>query len=480
MKKNKAISIRIIFVLIVVLLIVITFLLNGVALVLSNRYDLTADLTANARYEIGDETKKVLESLTQSITIDVLTSEDSFDGDSYLVQVKQILEHYPRCSEWVTLNYIDYASDPSYAAGHADLTLSEGDIIVSGNGKVRQLTMTSLFNYAYTSSGSLTIESSRAEEALTGAILNVLSTRDIKIAVLTGSGEQEMANFTALLVNNNYQLENAVIATDDLSGYDALLLFAPQTDLSEDDVRSLEEYLYNNGSYGKTLFYAASVTQPALPNLETFLSEWGVSVGDGAVFETTASRTYQYQPYYPIADYASETWQDMLVDSSTPILMPLSRPLEVLFDARDGQYTETLLSFGESAGVRPPDASDSFTSDDAQTWGPIPAMVLATRRVYENGQLAKQSNIIVTGSVSMLDELCLQNTSLANSTYLLNLFGELTDKEETISISPKSLSGKTLGITTAQVSTLGVILGGIVPLCILAAGIGVWLYRRHK
>ena len=107
-------------------------------------------------------------------------------------------------------------------------------------------------------------------------------------------------------------------------------------------------------------------------------------------------------------------------------------------------------------------------------------MVLATHRVYENGALARQSNVVVTGSTSMLDEICLQNSSLSNSSYLLNLFNTLTDREETIAIEPKSLSGKTLGITTAQVTTLGMVLGGLLPLAILCAGIGVWLYRRFK
>jgi len=469
-----------IFALIILLLVAATFLLNAVALVLSNRFQLSVDLTANAAYEIGDETKQLLSVLNQDITIDVLATEESLSGNSYLVQARHILGRYPQYSSRVTLRYIDYTADPSYAASHPDLTLAEGDIIVSGNGRVRQLSMSSLFNYAYTAAGSLTVESSRVEEAVTGAILNVLSSREVRIGVLSGNGQQDMPNFTALLVNNNYVLERAVAATGDLQAYDALLLLAPQSDLSEDDVRKLEEYLYNNGSYGKTLFYAASVTQTVLSNLETFLSEWGVAVEDGAVFETTAERTYQYQPYYPIADYTSETWRDMLIDRNTPILMPLCRPLKVLFDARDGQYTETLLSFGERAGVRPSGAGEGFTADDAQQWGPMPAMVLASRRVYENGVLAKQSHVVVTGSVSMLEEICLQNSSLANSSYLLNLFNTLTGREEAVTIAPKSLSGKTLGITTAQVSTLGMVLGGVIPLSSLAAGIGVWLYRRYK
>ena len=74
----------------------------------------------------------------------------------------------------------------------------------------------------------------------------------------------------------------------------------------------------------------------------------------------------------------------------------------------------------------------------------------------------------------------MQNSSLSNSTYVLNLMNSLTDRGEMLAIAPKSLAGKTLGITSRQVTTLGVVLGGILPLLILLTGIGVWLYRRYK
>ena len=464
----------------IVLLIAAVVLLNAVALVLANRYPLSLDLTANAAYEIGSDTKTILAGLSDDVTIDVLSDENAFSQDAYLMQAKRILDQYPRYSERVKLRYIDYAADPSYAASHPDLTLADSDVIVSANGRVKQVALTSLFNYAYTATGSITIESSRAEEAVTGAIQYVLSGESVQIGVLSGNGEQSVENFTSLLVNNNYTLKSAVPATDDLSVYDALLLIAPQTDLSEDDIRALEAYLYNGGSYGKTLFYTASVTQTELPNIETFLAEWGVAFGDGVVFETKSDRTYQYQPFYPVADYVSETYKKMLIDASAPMLMPLSKPMQTLFTSRDGQYTETLLSFAETAGVRPPDAGESFTAADATTWGPMPAMVLASRKVVENGMVSKQSNIVVSASTAMLDEICMQNSSLSNSTYVLNLMNSLTDRGEMLAIAPKSLAGKTLGITSRQVTTLGVVLGGILPLLILLTGIGVWLYRRYK
>jgi len=170
----------------------------------------------------------------------------------------------------------------------------------------------------------------------------------------------------------------------------------------------------------------------------------------------------------------------MLVDPNAPMLMPLARPLETIFTVRDHQFTETLLTFGETAAVRPPNASDEFTADDATERGPFPALVLASRRFYEDGLLARQSSIVVSSSHHMLEPIALHNTSLSNSAYLLNMMNDLAGREEGPAITPKSLAGKTLGATSSQVTRLGVVLGGIIPLAILLTGIGVWLYRRYQ
>lgn len=479
-RSKLSLKMNIVFALLIALLVLGVFLLNAIALLLSNRYPLSIDLTANAAYEIGEETRALLDGLQQDVQIDVLASENSFGGDAYLVQAKRILDRYAQASPRVHISYIDYASDPSYASQHADLTLNEGDILVSSGEKRKQLALSSLFNYAYTASGSISVESSRAEEAVTAAILNLISGKDVLVGVLTGHGEQEAKHFTALLVNNNYALESAVPATDDLARFDALLLLAPQIDFSEDDVRKLEAFLYNGGAYGKTLFYTASVSQATLPKLETLLGEWGVYIDGGAVFETESERTYQYQPFYPVADYAEEAYRDMLIDASAPMLMPLARPMRTLFSMRDGQYVEELLAFAESAGVRPADAGEDFAPKEAETWGPFPAMALLSRQVMEDGAVARRSNIVASASTAMLDELCLQNASLANSDYLLNLINDLCERGETVNIAPKSLSGKTLGVNTRQVTTLGALLGGVLPLTILLIGVGVFLYRRYK
>ena len=183
---------------------------------------------------------------------------------------------------------------------------------------------------------------------------------------------------------------------------------------------------------------------------------------------------------YELELFESAKLIEMLRDPSMPFLMPLSKPMDLLFTSRDGYYVETLLYFSEASGVRPSDAGDDFNADDAERFGPMPALVISGFFTRSPDGAELSSNIIISSSTAMLDSIALQNTSLNNAEYLLNLFGELTGSENIINIQPKSLAGRTLGITSAEASTLGVVLVGVIPLAILVTGIVFWLIRRYK
>jgi len=473
---------RLLLALLMVLVVAGTVLVNVLAAALSERAPLSLDLTANAAYEAGAETRELLAGLTRDVDLYVLTASDTFGGNAYLIQAQRMLEQYPRLSPRVKLTYVDYVSDPMFASRFPNLTLSQGDVLVTCGDMVRQLQISNLFNYEYSDSGNMTITSSRTEEAVSAAIAYVAGGRQVTAAFLTGNGEPDKAAFGKLLTDNNFEVESLNLATDDIgASVNILMLIAPQIDLSEDSLKKLDDFLFNNGKYGKTLFYCADVTQKVLPNLEAFLKEWGVAVEDGVVFETTASLTYQYQPYYPVAGYVNETYKGMLKDAARPMLMPLSRPLTVLFTNKDNNHTEILAQFGETSGVRPSSAQDTFTAKEAARWGPIPAFVLASKQIYgTTGYVEARSNVLVSASAAMLDEYSLHNTSLADSEYVLDVLNSLSERKDAIAIEPKSLSGKTLALSSAQSTAIGVLLAAVLPLAVLAAGTAIWLVRRYQ
>ena len=477
---NESFKINALFAALIVFALAAAFLLNVVFVTLGNRYSLSYDLTANAAYQIGDDTKQVLDGLDQEISLYVLANDQSFAGNAYFIQAQRILEQYPKYSAKIKLQYVDYTADPTFAAQYPDLTLKDGDILVKSEKGLKQLPLASLFHYTYTEDKALTIESSRAEEALTSAIVNVTTENPVRVALLTGNDVfADTDVFQSILSDNNFEVSSVNMVTDPLNDYDILLLLAPAVDLSTDVLDKFDGFLYNNGSYGKTLLYAADVTQSATPNIDAYLREWGVAVGDGAVFETNKDRAYSYQPYYPLAAYTNADYAAKLKDSKNPVLLPLSRPLSLVYTYKDNRTVDTLLNFYETAGVRPSTADDSFTANMATEWGPMPALTL-TSWVISKGDASVQSNVIVSASSNLFSANGMANTSLNNAAYIVSLFNTLTNRESTISIEAKSLAGNTLGLTTGAASTLAILLCAVLPLAILGAGVAIWLMRRYR
>lgn len=479
--KNSTVKLNTLFAILIAALVLIVFFLNATMYTLSERYPLSIDLNANAAYQIGDDTKEVLNLLEDDITIYVLSSKESLSGTSYLVQMQRVLEQYRKYSPRVQISYIDYVSDPTFASNYPDLDLSSGDVLIAGPEGVKQIAMVNMFNYTYDAEGNLKIVSSRAEEALTSGIISALTADPVSVAFLNGNGtSQDSAALKSILKDNNFVVSDKNLVTDDYSDCDVLFLLGPTADLSEDILNRFDSFLKNNGEYGKVLFVSADVSQPALSNLSAFLREWGMEIGDGAVFETSEKHAYSYQPYYPLVSYTDETFAGTLKNPENPFLMPLSKPLSGIFEYKDNRTVTELLSFYETSGVRPSDADDSFTAAKATEWGPMPAMLMSTLQIPGQDGKSLKSSVILSASTAALSGTSVSNTSLNNANYLIGMLNTLYEREDAVSIEAKSLGGGILGISTSAATTWGIILCIAVPLLILAAGIAIYLVRRYK
>lgn len=478
--RKQKIERRALLIVLICLLLAGVYFLNAVVYQLGQRTSLSLDLTANAAYEIGNDTKTFLDTLDKDVDIYVLSKPNVFSINSYFSQTQHIIEQYPKYSKHINLSYIDSVTDPNFSKKFPDLSLQSYDILVVCGDRVKQLHFNEMFNYSYDSSNNLDIVASRAEEAITAALLNVTSEKQLQVAVLTGNGVSGMSVFTGILTDNNYVVTNVNIATDPLDNtYDIALLLAPQVDLSEDALKKLSDFLYNNGNYGKMLIYTADGSRLSMPNMNTFLKEWGIAVGDGMILEMDANRAYQ-NPYNPIADYVDTNYKNLLIDSSMPMLMPVAHPLQKLYDSKDNYANDVLLQFGATSKLVPSDTNSNFDINKAQN-GPFPAMLLCTKTIYDNSGAEKaKSEVLVSSSTEMLDSYCLQNSSLSNSKYLINVLNSIFEQKASVNIQSKSLAGMTLSVTTAQSGTIGILLFVVLPLVILVSGIGIWLVRRYK
>lgn len=487
MKKylNQKNGMKSLYAVLIVLAVVILLLVNVVAGALDDKYNLSFDLTSNRAFELKNETLDYIKNLGEPVQIRVLAQEERFaDTSIYNAQANEVMKAFAKNSSQITMEYVDYVKNPGLAAQYPDLTIKHGDILVESRQRYQLIPTEELFNYERNASGKLTIVSSKAEEAVARAVLHVTSTDMPKVMILTGHEEDDITGFQKLLTYNNYEVVSGQLATQDIgSSVDVAVLAAPKSDYSMEELEKLEAFLVNNGEYGKTLLYSADAAQTKLPVLESFLSEWGVEIGDGMVFETDQNRVYQYQPFYGIVDYVNEDYASKLKNQKASLLMPVSRPLKQLFEYQENYKTSLLLQFGESSGVRPSDAGDNFKAEDAAVKGPIPAMILCSYQQSgkQNSMEAKPvSHILVSGSTQFLEESILNTDAFSNASYMVQVLNDLCEKDSGIVVEDKSLAGTALNITRRSADTLGNIFVFVIPLTVLIAGCGVWFFRRHK
>ncbi|MCL1929403.1 MAG: Gldg family protein [Treponema sp.] len=461
-------------------------LINLVFYLSAQRYSfLGIDLTRDKLFRISPDTVRFLHSLEKDVTIYVLAREETFaETSSYNAQANQVFRQFERNGPAVSLVYVDYVKNPGFAASYPDLTIKHGDILVfcENTGRRSLVKTEELFNYTG-GYNNLSIGSSRAEEALYAAILNVTSDRPIKAVFISGHGEYTMDAFTGVLQMNNYEISRVNLISGAIdSSTDIAIIIAPKDDYGEEELRILDEFLYNGGNYGKTLFYCADADQSYPENIGVFLREWGVSVEDGAVFETDERRVYNYQPFYPVADYAEEEFSSLIRTTTKPMLVPVSRPLSKIFDFRNNNSVKILLEFAASAGVRPSDAPLDFTSDDALIKGPIPALALCRYTIIDRstGKAEAESNVLVSGSTAMLDSFAIENPGFSNTEYLVNVLNKLSSRHDIIPLRPKSYTSTALNLPRLTVNIIGLVFIVLIPLLILSIGLAVWIKRKHS
>ena len=467
-----------------VLVFVLLVIINMVAASLSARYNLSLDLTGDRIFTLSGETGDLLRALNKDVVIYILSSEDDFiAGGEYFVQANELIKRYSHNAR-ITVRYVDMLREPTFPASYADLVLNAGDILIESGARKAVLTSLDLFNTVADNSSIVPrtlIVSSRVEQAVSSAILNVTVEKMIKIAVLTGHNEGSVDGFAELLQANNYEVVRQNLMTEEIDPEAAVaVLNAPARDITEDEARKLDVFLNNDGRFGKTFFYLASVTQPAeLPVLDAFFEEWGFRVNPGAVFETNNARLFQTNIFMTIADYMENEYAASVIEKSLIPAIAFARPLETLFNSSGNTTTTGLLEFSDTAGVMPPDAGPDWAPGSQDASGPILALGMGQRMTFE-GTTLLVSTVLISGSETLINPQLLSEANVANAEYILGLLDRLAGREDVVHIRSKTIGSDKLPVTFAQMIWISVALTIVVPLIVVTFGIVVWLRRRHR
>ena len=421
------------------------------------------DISADQLYSVTSNTKAVLNALQQDVTIYWMVQSDMED-----TIIENLLGKYESLSSHVTVVKKNPDVYPTFAAQYTEEEVSNNSLIVVSELRSRYISYDSIYltesDYYYTYTTAFD-----GEGVITSAIDYVVTQELPKLYLLEGHGESALpATFADAVAKANIETEQLSLLTVDTVPEDAdcLLIYGPQSDISQQERTMLAEY---TAAGGKLLVMAGPLEDATLTNLYNLLYDYGVYENTGFVIEGSRDHYAMGYPYLLMPDLVSSPITDPLIEESYSPIVFLAQGLDTSF--ADTESVTVLMQTSESAYSKVDGfALETYDKEDDDVAGPFALAVSV--------ETAEQGQIVWFSGTDFLDEDYNSYSSGANVDLVMNSLSALIGEQETISIRSKSLSYNYLTISESAASAVRLLLIGLCPLMYL--GFGVYMILRKR
>ncbi len=425
----------------------------------ANRYNKSYDATANKRFTLSDQTRKVVGDLKQDITISYFDRANGMQG------AKDLLDRYQNLSPKLHIQYVDLLKNPTLA--RAQNVTREGEAVVTVGSRRED---------------AKTFD----EEGVTGALIRALKGGEREVCVVSGHGEHRLddssqtdgfSGFQSIVQRDNYKVQSVNLQQKAEVPADCTMLVVagPTGDYVQPEVDAIKKYVEGGGRALLMLDPPLKLGRKQIGDndvLTALLASWGVTADkDLLLDESAASQLLGGGPEAPvILQYDSHPIVNDLTNISTAF--PLSRSLET----KNTDKTTITKLFSTSA--------DSFATSDLASseirinpakdkHGPF---TLAVAGTYAGAKPGESGRFVVVGNSGWASNQALGFSG--NRNLLLNMVNWLSSDEDLISIRPKEPEDRRITLTRAQFRTVQITSQFFLPLIVIFGGVMVWLKRR--
>ena len=422
------------------------------------------DISSSKLYSITSNTKVVVNNLQQDVTIYWVVQSDMEDEI-----IENLLGKYESLSSHIEVVKKNPDVFPTFTQQYTTEQVPNNSLIVESGERYRYIsyndiyiTDASMYSYSYNTEFD-------GEGAITSAIDYVVTEDLPRLYVLLGHGEADLPSTFAEAIEKE-NIETAYLslpAVDEIpEDADALLIYAPQSDIAPEEARMLTDYADNGG---KLLVMAGPVEGETFTNLHSVLNHYGVTVTEGIVVESDRNYYAFGYPYVLMPDMASHAITDPLIEDRYYPIFPLAQGLEVSYSST-AEVTELIgtssFSFSKVAGFE----LDTYEYEEGDIEGPF---TLGVSIATEN-----EGQIVWFSATDFLNDMYNAYSSGANVDLAMNALSSLMGEREAIAIRSKSLNYNYLTISDSTSSTLKLLMIGVFPLTYLAMGIFVIISKR--
>jgi ABC-type uncharacterized transport system involved in gliding motility auxiliary subunit len=425
----------------------------------ADRYNKSFDATANKRFTLSDQTKKVVGDLKQDVTITYFDRANGMQG------AKDLLDRFQNLSPKLHIQYVDLLKNPTLA--RAQNVTREGEAVVSVGARRED---------------AKTFD----EEGVTGALIRALKGGERQVCVVAGHGEHRLddssqsdgfSGFQTVVQRDNYKLQSVNLQQKAEVPADCTVLVVggPTGDYIQPEVDEIKKYVEGGGRALFMLDPPLKLGRKQISDnqaLSDLLTSWGVTADkDLLLDESAASQLLGGGPEAPvILQYDSHPIVNDLTNVSTAF--PLSRSLETK-NTDKTTITKLFSTSAESYATSDLASSEIRINPAKDKHGPF---TLAVAGTYAGAKPSESGRFVVVGNSGWASNQALGFSG--NRNLLLNMINWLSSDEDLISIRPKQPEDRRINLTRAQFRTVQFTSQFFLPLIVIFSGVMIWLKRR--
>lgn len=462
----------------IAIVVALTVVVNLIASALPETYT-QIDATSQKLYSITEDTEKYLDTLKDDVTLYVMVNKNSKDDN-----VDRTLQKYASASKHVKVKYVDPNVSPTFASKYTDSDVTSNSIIVVCGDRSKVIDYNSdIYEYSYDSSYNYSVTGYDCEGQVTAAIQYVTSESTTNVYELTGHDESTLSgDFSEVFQKRFMNVGSLSLLTVDAIPEDcqAIFITAPQSDLSEDDLSKLSQYLGNGGKIYLSIDYSK---WNDLTNFKKLLSDNSIETTESLLAET--DRSYYYQSPFYLLPNVENTEVSSSVAGMTQVFVPYS--VGLTYTGEDDSNVTSFMTTSDTtiakaaaniAAVQSQaDAANIASVQDGDTQGQYSLGMMVTN---ENG-----GELCVLGSAMMCTDSANQIVSGHNATLFNGIVNALVttddgNSDNAVVIAAKDYTVSNLTVSANAMLVYGILWGIFMPIALIIIGIIVWARRRKR
>src|SRR5437016_13810753 len=487
----------------VVQLILIFFLVSAVNWIGFRHYK-RWDVAREQKYALSDKTKRFLNTIKGKVRITVFFSPSTpISGD-----VSSLLTEYQYAAKGkIDLENIEPQRNLSRAKEMFDKykVVSDESLLVidyEGRNKTVKASEMAEIDQSGTALGEgPRVTAFKGEQAITSAMIDLVEGKKNTIGYVTGHKEPSITEPSPLAMLQQQEqagspisvlktfIENENIKFQELNLYNepqipaevkAVMIVGPQYDLSEREIKLLQDFWNKQGRILVLVDPAAKT-----PKLNAFLNELGVKVNDDRLMayvrtgieELALIRDVQarFLGNSPVTKRLTEVRAIFFGGTSSITLEPqrvraANIQLQPLIEAEKGYFAETDYNTNDQAKLQA----------DAKKAGTAPLTIGVS--IEKGGSADERVQMNSSRMVVVSNATFIQNNALTQDQQALDFISSSTNwllsREQLIGIAPKIPKTLTFSLNEDALRSLRWMVLVLIPLVFVVLGTAVWWKRR--